>query len=167
MLIAPRAPFAGWVPHFSDDRVGHGWYLGSAGAFLSQTQVTRATADGATVLSGWVDTCLERDRERIDAMGGLFIFHDFRSIETYEAEARLVMTERIKARPRGYSRQTVLLIQATPLVKMAMQVANVAMAVTGGKGMRMIHDLDAAKPFLRGLRAEPIPSWARTAGAVR
>ncbi len=147
--------------------MGHGWYLESAGAFLSQTQVSRATTKGAAVLSGWVDACLEKDGVRIGALGGLFIFHDFRSIDTYEAEARLVMTERIKARPRGYSRQTVLLIQATPLVKMAMQVANVAMAVTGGKGMRMIHDLDAAKPFLRGLRAEPSPSWLKSVGSLR
>lgn len=146
--------------------MGHAWYVASVGAFVSQTQVSRATVRGALTLSGWVDTCLAMDRARLAELGGLLIFHDFRSLDTYEAEARLAMTERIKARPRGYARQTVLLIQATPLMKMAMQVANVAMAVTGGKGMRMIHDVEAAKPFLRGLQNEPKPSWLAAASGA-
>ena len=102
-----RYPFPPDTAHFKDPRVGRAWYATGAGALIVQTTVTQATPLGARILCDWVDTALNRERQTLEQLGGLFIFHDWRSI----SRTREQMIERMRACPRGYARRTTLRVR--------------------------------------------------------
>jgi hypothetical protein len=94
----PQPPFDRWPrPAFHVD-YGFAWYSSAQRALITQTTVSRARREGGLVLCDWIDAALREDAAAIDAAGGTFLLHDFRSLDGYDTETRMVINERIKLR---------------------------------------------------------------------
>lgn len=77
--------------------------------------------------------------------GGIFVIHDWRTLITYEAEARRVWQDRMRERPKGYLRGSIVcLLKAGPLLRMAVQAANVVASVTHQAKVELTTDIHAA-----------------------
>ena len=75
------------------------------------------------------------------------------------------MIERMRARPRGYARRTIMIIDASPLMKMAITVADVTFALFGGKRTEVFHEIHRATRELGAIVPGGAPGWVqRTAG---
>lgn len=91
--------------------------------------------------------------------GGIFVIHDWRTMVTYEAEARRVWQDRMQTRPKGYLRGSVVcVLKAAPLLRMAVQAANVVASVTHQAKVSLTTDLQAA---LAEHEAHPEPPKSR------
>jgi hypothetical protein len=106
----PAAPFSDWpVQHF-EPRAGFYWYTEPA-ALVSQSIVPHGSADAIAAHNDVVDQVLARRADAIRAAGGLLIFCDWRSVKGYDIEARALQRDRMSARPHGYARRTILVIE--------------------------------------------------------
>ena len=77
--------------------------------------------------------------------GGLFVIHDWRTMQTYDAEARRVWQERMREREKGYLRGSIVCVaHAGALLKMAVQAANVVASVVHGSKVALSDDLESA-----------------------
>src|SRR4051794_5632807 len=83
----PTAPFADWpVQHF-DPRVGFYWYVHPA-AIVGQSVIGHGSVEAIDVQNDVVDRILEARSTEIRAAGGLLILCDWRSVKTYDQDAR-------------------------------------------------------------------------------
>jgi len=110
-------------------KYGFAWYSAQHKALITQTTVPHARPDGGRVLCDWIDAALREDEAGIDAAGGIFLFHDFRSLSGYDAETRILINERIKLRKPSYSRRTIMVVRPTPMWRMAMRVTDLTLAM--------------------------------------
>jgi hypothetical protein len=84
--------------------------------------------------------------------GGLFVIHDWRAMETYDADARKFWQQRIRERPKGYLRgSTVCVASAGALLRMAVQAANLVASVVHGAHVELSTNLEAT------LRSQVVP----------
>jgi hypothetical protein len=85
-------------------------------------------------------------RERADEMkhaGGLFVIHDWRLMLTYDAEARRVWQERMRAHQKGYLRGSVVCVaRANALLRMAVQAANLVATMLHGASVELSSDVE-------------------------
>ncbi|MET0387902.1 MAG: hypothetical protein ABW321_18160 [Polyangiales bacterium] len=89
--------------------------------------------------------------------GGLFVIHDWRMMETYDVEARRVWQARMRAHERGYLRGSVVCVaRANPLLRMAVQAANLAASLVQSGKVELSEDIDAALKT-HGLHHPPLP----------
>ena len=142
---APRqSPFDRWPVQHDDPRYGYAWYCGR-GLIVSQTTVSHGSKEAAYAYHDYEGTILRLHAEEIAAAGGLFVIHDWRTLATYDTEARRVWQERMKSRKKGYLRGSVVcLTQAAPLLKMAVQAANLWASVLHGAKVELTSDIRAA-----------------------
>jgi hypothetical protein len=133
---SPLAPFADWPVQLEDPALGFAWYTEPA-TFVNQLLVERATADTANRLHDVIDHVIEREREDIEAHGGLLIIHDWRELAKYDSDARKAFLDRMRGREPGYLRGAVAVVRNTPLLRMAVQTANLVMALRAGGDLEM------------------------------
>ena len=134
-----KAPFGRWPVQMFDETFGFAWYAHPA-AFVSHATVRTGTAEGATVLQDWIDTVIDRKADEIQAVGGLFVFHDWRSAVDYTSAGRQTYFDRMRTRKRGYLRHSVVCIEGNALWKMAIAAGNLVAAVTGGGRVEVARD---------------------------
>src|SRR5690606_5367856 len=109
------------------------------------------TIEVANALHDAIDRVVEREASDFAAHGGLLIVHDWRAMRGYDKAARQVFLNRMKERPAGYLRGAVAVLPDAPLLRMAVQTANVLMALHIGGNLALA--TDASEP-LRKHRVE-------------
>ncbi|HEX6242407.1 MAG TPA: hypothetical protein VFZ61_15955 [Polyangiales bacterium] len=142
---------------------GFAWYCSRDKALITQTTVDHGRSEGGRVLSDWIDLALREDADGIAAAGGLFLFHDFRSLAGYDTETRVPMNERIKQRKPGYARRTIMVVRPTPLWGMAMRVTDLTLALLGIPRVSVTGDMQRAAAELTGSAVDNnAPAWLST-----
>jgi hypothetical protein len=114
--------------HRYEGEIGYVWYTQPC-AFVSQLVASHATAAMAAWMQDQIDHVLGADAERIGARGGLLVIHDWRSLQGYDTEARRVFFERMRRRPKRYLRAAIVCVPPTPLLRMAVEAANLLAAL--------------------------------------
>ena len=144
ILLPPQSPFERWPLHHVDPRYGYVWYCG-AGMVVSQLTITHATREVVDAYHGFEEQVLRECTDDLREAGGLFAIHDWRALESYDAAARTSWQERIKNRPKGYLRGSVVCVErANALLKMAVQAANVVASLTHGAKVELTTDIGPA-----------------------
>jgi hypothetical protein len=153
----PRAPFERWPVHAFHPDYGYAWYCSARSALITQTTVAHGRTEGGRVLCDWVDLVLLKDDAGIAAAGGMFLFHDFRSLAGYDTETRRLINERIKLRAPGYARRTIMVIRPTPIWQMAMRVTDLTLAMLRIPPATLTSDIERALDELDGITLERKP----------
>lgn len=153
----PRAPFDQWPVQLREERLGYVWYAPPA-TFVNQLLVSHGTAEVANRLHDLIDHVLEREAEDIRRNGGLLIVHDWRLMTGYDKDARRAFLDRMRQREPGYLRGAVAVVPDTPLLRMAVQTANLVMAFRTGGELEMATD---PRPALEkhGVEAPVAGGW--------
>lgn len=122
-----------------DPRFGFAWYTEPC-VFLDQATVSRGTVEAVDALHDAIDHVLIREQAAIERHGGLLMIHDWRQLTGYDSSARVAYLRRMKHRRPGYLRHVVSVLPSSPLIRMAVQTANIVMAVSSGGNLRMVTD---------------------------
>lgn len=139
-LPPPRSPMDRWPVQVADPRFGYAWYCGE-GVVVSQAVLTHGTEEAAHAYHDVVDAALAAAPAEFEAAGGLYVIHDFRLVRKYDAGARTAWQERMRRRGRGYLRgSTVVVHQASPLLKMAVQAINLMASLSLGSRIELASD---------------------------
>jgi hypothetical protein len=140
--MKPHHPLTTWPLHFKDWRFGLAWYT-APGVFVNQIHQSHGSVAVANALHDAIDHVLFHHAEDLKKHGGLMVIHDWRKMTSYDSEAREAYLERMRARPSGYLRKAVAVIPSTPLLRMAVQTANIVMAMRSGGTLQFATDLAA------------------------
>jgi hypothetical protein len=133
-MAAPRPPFDRWPVQAYDPSFGFAWYTQPA-TFVTQLTVEHGTLACARFIQDHIDLVLEHRSEDVASAGGLLIVHDWRAAASYDLEARREFIERMRARPRSYSRHAVTCMAFSPMLRMVVEAGNLVLTlVTGTKG---------------------------------
>ncbi len=144
---APEPPFAEWPLQRFDPLVGFYWYASPA-VLVSQTVAVHGSLEVIERNNDVVDFILDAKADDIRSAGGLFVFNDWRSVKSYDQDARARQRVRMRARPSGYARRTVIVVNpASRLLRMAVEAANLFATLT--LRSRIEVELDAARTFAR------------------
>jgi hypothetical protein len=144
MQSQPRAPLDRWPIQHRDPNYGFAWYCGR-GIIVSQVVATHGSAAAAHSYHDFEERILRERRFELARCGGLFVIHDWRAMQTYDAEARRVWQERMREREKGYLRGSIVCVaRAGALLKMAVQAANVVASVVHGSKVALSEDLESA-----------------------
>lgn len=138
-LARPAAPFTNWPVQLADPRFGYAWYA-APGIFLNQLHVRQGTVEVANALHDAIDLVVARERRDYERLGGLLIIHDWRTMRGYDKAARQVYLDRMRSREPGYLRGAVAILPDTPFLKMAVQTANVLMALRIGGTLALANE---------------------------
>jgi hypothetical protein len=143
MATARRAPFDLWPVQFFDPIYGFAWYCGD-GVIVSHVTVQHGTEAAAHAYHDYEETILREKASEVQAANGIFVLHDWRSLQSYDGEGRRAWQRHMKARRKGYLRGSVVcLVKASPLLKMAVQAANVVASVAHGAKVELADDVEA------------------------
>lgn len=155
-MPSPKAPFESWPVQHYDPRYGFAWYCG-AGVIVSHVVIAHGSDAVAHAYHDFEGSVLHERAVEIAAAGGLFVIHDWRALVSYDANARRVWQDRMKSRKKSYLRGSVVCVEkASPLLKMAVQAANVVASVLHGAKVELTTDL-------RGALATYVPTPPRGA----
>jgi hypothetical protein len=150
----PRIPFAEWPVQLAVSS-GFIWYT-DPGVFVTQSYIEHATLDGTMAMTTCVDAVLRYRGDELRRLGGLLIIHDWRSLKTWDTDARQHLVQRSKDRRPGEVRAVVIALSINPLLRMAAQVINVMMAAAGAASLDIV---DSVAPALTKHRVKtPSPS---------
>jgi hypothetical protein len=151
MSPSPLPPFGDWPVQFFDAGLGFAWYCEPA-ALVFQTVVEHGSLEAVEALNNVIDRVLVARRAELRAAGGLLLFHDWRTLKGYDKEARELQFARMRARPTGYARLTVIVIMpANRLLRMAVETAGLISTVTFGSHVALATH-PAASLFQFGIR---------------
>lgn len=140
----PTAPFADWPVQYFDPRVGFYWYVRPA-AIVVQSVIGHGNVEAIDVQNDIVDRILEACPTEIRAAGGLLILCDWRTVKTYDQDARARQRVRMDARAPGYSRRTIIVVEpASRLLRMAIEGANLFSALTFKSRIELLTRADTA-----------------------
>jgi hypothetical protein len=155
----PHIPFAEWPVQLAVSS-GFIWYA-DPGVFVTQSYIDHATLEGTVAMTTRVDAVLRFKEKELAKLGGLLIVHDWRSLKTWDGDARQHLVERSKARAPGQVRGVVIALSVNPLLRMAAQVVNVMMAAVGAAGLDIV---DSVTPALTKHRVKKPSPEARFPG---
>lgn len=126
-----------------DDSYGFAWYCGR-GIIVSQVIATHGSAAAAWNYHQFEEQVLRDRAAELKRYGGLYVIHDWRAMQTYDAQARRIWQERMREREKGYLRGSVVCVaRAGALLKMAVQAANVVTSTVHGVRVELSDDLEA------------------------
>jgi hypothetical protein len=138
-----QAPFDHWKVQHRDDRYGYVWYCGKA-LIVSHITVAHGSRAAAISYHEYEERVLREQAKDCAQHGGLFVIHDWRAMATYDADARKVWQERMRERPKGYLRGSVVCVaSAGALLRMAVQAANLVASVVHAAHVELSTDIDA------------------------
>ena len=142
MLSRPLAPFDTWLVQHRDDNYGFAWYCGR-GIIVSQVVAAHGSAAAAWSYHHFEEQVLRDRAVELKRYGGLFVIHDWRAMQTYDAEARRIWQARMREREKGYLRGSVVCVaRAGALLKMAVQAANVVTSTVHGVHVELSDNLE-------------------------
>jgi hypothetical protein len=127
-----------------DPLVGFYWYLRPA-VFVSQSVATHGSVEVIDRQNDILDRLLAAKAAEIQEAGGVFVFNDWRSVKGYDQAARARQRERMRARPSGYSRRTVIVVDpASRLLRMAIEAANLFATLALRSRIELLTNIDQA-----------------------
>jgi hypothetical protein len=142
MSLLPVAPFDRWPVQHRDLHYGYAWYCDN-GLIVSHITTRHGTAAAAHSYHEFEARVLRERASDCQRAGGLFVIHDWRAMETYDAEARRVWQEHMRAREQGYLRGSVVCVaSAGALLRMAVQAANLVASVVHGAKVELSEDIE-------------------------
>lgn len=142
-LPSPTAPFTSWRKQYVDPAYGYAWYCEDA-IVVSQLAYPHASAAAARNFQDYQDKVLSQHAAKVAGHRGLLIIHDWRLLESYDGEARPIVQERMRKRPRGSLRGSIICVRKlSPLVRMAAQAANLVSTLSQGATIELSTDLEA------------------------
>lgn len=157
-LDLPRPPFRFWPIQLADPGFGYMWFTDPC-VLVNQVCFPRATTNLVAALHDGIDRVIEREAESIERHGGIVIIHDWRELKGYDTAARRAYLDRMRRRKGGYLRQAVAVLPSTPLLKMAVQTADLVMALGVGGKLGFANDIqkvldrfDVKRPLAEGWR---------------
>jgi hypothetical protein len=103
--------------------------------------VEHGDVTAAELVNDALDHIIQARTSEIKEQGGLLVLQDFRAVKTYTSESRQVYIERLKRRARGYSRGVYVATGINPLLRMAVETANLAFSMMIGGAIHMVADL--------------------------
>ncbi|HEY6555884.1 MAG TPA: hypothetical protein VI072_01370 [Polyangiaceae bacterium] len=121
---------------------GFSWYTRPA-AFVSQTITSRVSLASSMLLDNRLDRVADRYRAEIVAAGGLFLFHDWRTIRSFDSEIIRYYIDRVAAR-RIPLRGVVMASTLDGLLRVATNVIGAAVSKVYGFELELTGDPDAA-----------------------
>ncbi len=143
-MRSPQRPLDGWRVQHADPHYGYAWYCGE-GIVISQVIVPHGSVEAARAYHDFEDAILRDRSVDMQRAGGLFVIHDWRAMESYDGEARTVWQARMRLRPKGYLKGSVVcLARANKLLHMAVQAANLVASIAHGAKVELTTDLDRA-----------------------
>ena len=161
-MAAPSPPFERWPVHGYHPSYGYCWFSRTGAALITQTQVKRADLGAAKVLTDWIDRAVQEEHVVWNASKGLLILHDWRSLNGYDSDARALVIERQRKRPKGYARRLRCVVEPTPLWRMALTISDLTLALLGCPPAGIVQDINLARGELQGAEADPVaPKWLR------
>lgn len=111
---------------------------------VSQVTLPHGTAAAAHSYHDFETRILRERAQDVKSAGGLFVIHDWRLMLTYDAEARRVWQERMRAHEKGYLRGSVVCVaRANALLRMAVQAANLVATMLHGASVELSSDIEA------------------------
>jgi hypothetical protein len=139
-----QPPFDRWPAGHFDPHYGFAWYCGR-GLIVSHLTIRHATEAAATAYHDFEEHVLRTQAREIAENNGLFVIHDWRLLHTYDPSARRVWQERMQGRAKGYLRGSIVCVsKAGPLLRMAVQAANLVASLAHGAKVELSTDLYAA-----------------------
>ena len=143
-MALPQRPFDKWRIQHADPNYGYAWYCGD-GLIVSHITVAHATVAVARAYHDYEESILRDQTEEIRRAGGLFVIHDWRALQSYDGEARTVWQARMRERPKGYLKGSIVCVgKANKLLRMAVEAANLVASVTHSAKVELTTDLDKA-----------------------
>jgi hypothetical protein len=135
----------GWPIQWCRADLGFAWYMEPA-TLVTQALVPVGSVETACAYMDLGDAVIRHKWKEIQAAGGLLILNDWRSVKTYDSGARRVLLERMRRRPKGFLRHTVMCLPhaAGPLLRLAVQTANLTIAMMGGGKVELCDDIQGA-----------------------
>lgn len=148
------APFNTWPrADFQSAEYGRAWYCEN-GIIVSWAENAWGTESGVGHYLDWESDLIDRKARALDEAGGLYVIHDWRIVTGYESGARTRWQHQMKQRPKGYLRgSTVVVARKAPLLRMAVQAANLVASITQLGKVELDTDLTGV---LRSLRVTPV-----------
>jgi hypothetical protein len=161
-MPAPAPPFERWPIHSYHPAYGYCWFSREGAALVTQTHVKRADLAAARVFTDWIDRAVRHEVEVWSASKGLLLLHDWRSVGGYDSDARTLVIERQRQRPKGYARRVCCVLDPTPLWRMALTVSDLTLALLGCPPAGLMRDMNRAHSELGGAQADAVaPVWLR------
>jgi hypothetical protein len=147
----PGRPFEHWPTNDFDPRYGYAWWCGS-GIVVTHITVSHSSEVTVRAYLDFESDILRKYADELDQSGGLFVIHDWREVKSYDSIARRTWQKRMNERPKGYLRGSVVcVVKAAPLLRMAVQSANVVASLTHNAKVELTTDIEGA------LRAHGMP----------
>lgn len=134
----PIEPFARWPVQRAVPEAGYLWRA-RRGVLVSHSVASRCTVVWIRAVVSAVDRMLACE-DGIVEDGGITLLHDWRSLTTYEPQARVELFAAMRRRPQGYVRRTRVAVPPTPLWRMAMAGASLAYAFVGVRAPELLAD---------------------------
>jgi hypothetical protein len=143
-MQTPHPPFDRWPIQHADPHYGYAWYCGG-GLIVSHITVAHGSGAAANAYHDYEERVLRERADEVRVCGGIFVIHDWRAMASYDAEARNIWQRRMRQRPRGYLRGSIVCVaKAGALLRMAVQAANLVASVVHGAKVELTHDLEGA-----------------------
>lgn len=138
-----RPPFDTWPAEHFDPHFGYAWYCGR-GIVVAHMTITHGTEEGSNAYHDFESSVVDGHAEDVRRYGGLFVIHDWRTMASHEAAARRAWQDRMRDKPKGYLRGSIVcLAKANPVLKMAVQAVNLFSTVAYGAEVKIGTDIDA------------------------
>jgi hypothetical protein len=107
--------------------------------------IGHATEASATAYHDFEEYILRVHASEVAENGGLFVIHDWRNLQTYDPPVRRVWQARMQSRPKGYLRGSIVCVsKAGPLLRMAVQAANLVASLAHGAKVELSMDIHGA-----------------------
>ena len=136
-----RAPFDQWPTEEHDPRFGYRWYREPA-ILIDCLTVSHGTVETVRAMHSSLDKLFATNARQIELAGGLLIIGDWRSLTSYDPDARQAFLAELR-KPRPIRGTVVVLAQAGAFLRMAVQAARMVSTVSGGPSIAVSEDVDA------------------------
>jgi hypothetical protein len=156
---APASPLNRWVVHVHEPAFGYFWFFEEKLTVVTQTTIPHGTLAAVDPFLLLMDAVVVRAGKRLAAGESLQIVHDWRSMQGYDAAARLRLAERIRSRPKGYVRGTILVVSAGGLWRMALSVIDLVFAFLRVPAPSITTDVEQALAGVGTLPTAQRPAW--------
>jgi hypothetical protein len=139
-LRPPQPPFFDWPIQLALSS-GYIWYT-EPGVFVTQAHIEHSTILDTLSMSEKIDSVVRLRKAELSKLGGLLIIHDWRSLKTWDPDARQALIDRSIARGRAV-RAVVIAIDVNPVFRMLAHVVNATLAAVGGPRVQLVETLEA------------------------
>jgi len=135
------APFDTWPLETHDPAFGYRWYREPA-IMIDHVTATHGSVETVRAMHASLDAVLAEHKSAVEEAGGIFIIGDWRAVTSYDPAARQLFLAELR-KPRPIRGTVVVLANTGAFLRMAVQAARMASAITGGPSIAVSDDIHA------------------------